>query len=91
MEELIKLIEELNNRKDIHGILLQSPIPEHLDIYEAFKTIDYRKDVDGFSPINIGRLTLNRHTFISCTAHGVIKLLKEYNVNISGANAVNGL
>ena len=88
MEELLKLINELNTRKDIHGILLQSPLPKHLDIYEAFKTIDYRKDVDGFTPINIGRLTLNRYTFISCTAHGIIKLLKEYNINLSGANAV---
>lgn len=88
MEELIKIIQELNKREDIHGILLQSPIPKHLDIYEAFKTIDYRKDVDGFNPVNIGRLTLNRHTFVSCTAHGIIRLLKEYNINISGANAV---
>ena len=88
MEELLVCINELNRRKDIHAILLQSPVPEHLDIYEAFKTIDYRKDVDGFSPINIGRLTLNRQTFISCTAHGIIKLLEEYNVNISGANVV---
>ncbi len=87
-DELFKLIEELNKRDDIHGILLQSPVPEHLDIYEAFKTIDYRKDVDGFSPVNIGRLTLNRQTFISCTAHGIIKLLKEYNIELSGANVV---
>lgn len=88
MEELLKLIRQLNERKDIHGILLQSPLPKNLDIYEAFKTIDYRKDVDGFTPINIGRLALNRHTFISCTAHGIIKLLKEYNINLQGANAV---
>ena len=88
MEELLKLIKELNERNDIHGILLQSPLPKNLDIYEAFKTIDYRKDVDGFTPINIGRLILNKYTFISCTAHGIIKLLKEYNVNLQGANAV---
>ena len=88
IEDLLELIRELNARKDIHGILLQSPLPKHLDIYEAFKEIDYRKDVDGFTPINIGRLTLNRHTFISCTAHGIIKLLKEYNINLQGANVV---
>lgn len=88
MDELLKVIQELNERKDIHGILLQSPIPKPLDIYTAFKTIDYRKDVDGFHPINIGRLVLNRKTFISCTPLGVMKLLKEYNINLKGANVV---
>lgn len=88
MEELINLIESLNKRKDIHGILLQSPAPEHIDIYKAFKTIDYRKDVDGFNPINIGRLTLNRQTFIACTPHGIMKMLEEYNINVEGSNVV---
>lgn len=88
MEELLKVIEDLNERKDIHGILLQSPISKPLDIYTAFETIDFRKDVDGFHPINIGRLTLKRQTFISCTPHGVMKMLEEYNINLSGANVV---
>lgn len=88
MEELLNLIKKLNERKDIHGILLQSPIPKPLDIYTAFETIDFRKDVDGFHPINIGRLALNRQTFISCTPHGVMKLLEEYNINLKGANVV---
>lgn len=88
MKELLKLIETLNNRKDIHGILLQSPVPKHLDIYKAFETIDYRKDVDGFNPINIGRLALNRQTFISCTPYGVMKILEEYNIELKGANVV---
>lgn len=88
MEEILKVIEELNKRKDIHGILLQSPIPKPLDIYTAFETIDFRKDVDGFHPINIGRLTLKRQTFISCTPHGVMKLLEEYNIPLKGANVV---
>lgn len=88
MEELLKVIEDLNEREDIHGILLQSPIPKPLDIYTAFETIDFRKDVDGFHPINIGRLTLKRQTFISCTPHGVMKMLEEYNINLSGANVV---
>lgn len=88
MEELLKLINELNERKDIHGILLQSPIPKELDIYAAFETIDFRKDVDGFHPINVGRLTLNKQTFISCTPHGVMKLLEEYNIDLKGANVV---
>ena len=88
MDELLNLINELNNRKDIHGILLQSPIPKHLDIEKAFETIDYRKDVDGFTAVNVGNLSLNKPTFISCTPHGVIKILEKYNINMEGANAV---
>lgn len=88
MEELLKLIKELNEREDIHGILLQSPVPKHLDIQTAFEAIDYRKDVDGFHPINIGKLTIGRDSFISCTPHGVIKILEEYNIDLKGANAV---
>lgn len=88
MDELLKVIKELNERKDVHGILLQSPIPKPLDIYTAFETIDFRKDVDGFHPVNIGRLALKRQTFISCTPHGVMKLLEEYNINLKGANVV---
>lgn len=87
-EELLDLIETLNKRKDIHGILLQSPVPKHIDIYETFEKIDFRKDVDGFNPINIGRLALNRQTFISCTPYGVIKMLEESNIELKGANAV---
>lgn len=88
MEELLQTIEMLNKREDVHGILLQSPIPKHLDILTAFESIDFRKDVDGFHPINIGRLALNRQTFISCTPHGVMRLLEEYHVEIAGANVV---
>ncbi len=88
MDELLELIRTLNEKKDIHGILLQSPIPKHLDIYKAFQTIDYRKDVDGFHPINIGRLVLNKQTFISCTPYGIIKMLEEYKIQLQGANVV---
>lgn len=88
MEELLKVIEKLNSRDDIHGILLQSPIPNQLDIYTAFETIDFRKDVDGFNPINIGRLALKRYTFISCTPYGVMKLFEQYKINLKGANVV---
>lgn len=87
-EELISLIKELNNREDIHGILLQSPIPDGLDIREAFNTIDYRKDVDGFNPINVGKLSIGEDCFISCTPHGVIKMLEEYNIETEGKRAV---
>ena len=87
-EELIELIKSLNNRKDIHGILLQSPIPKGLDIREAFNTIDYTKDVDGFNPINVGKLSIGEDCFISCTPHGVIKMLEKYNIQTEGKRAV---
>jgi len=87
-EQLLNLINELNERKDVHGILLQSPIPKHLDINEAFRTISPEKDVDGFNPVNVGKLVLGQDTFISCTPFGVIKLLEEYNIPIEGKNAV---
>ena len=87
-EELIDLIKKLNNRKDVYGILLQSPIPEHLNIREAFDTIDYRKDVDGFNPINIGKLAIGEDAFISCTPYGVIKMLEKYNIEIEAKRAV---
>ena len=85
-KELIKLIEKLNQDDNIHGILLQSPIPEHLDINEAFKTINPKKDVDGFNPVNIGKLCLNQDTFVSCTPYGVMKMFEEYNIDLTGKN-----
>ena len=88
MQELISLIKELNNRNDIHGILLQSPIPKNLNINEAFNTIDYRKDVDGFHPINVGKLSIGEDCFISCTPYGVVRMLEEYNIPIEGKNVV---
>ena len=87
-EELINLINTLNERKDINGILLQSPIPSHLNIREAFNTINYKKDVDGFNPINVGKLSIGEDSFISCTPYGVIKMLEEYDIPIEGKRAV---
>lgn len=88
MNELLDIIEDLNKRDDIHGILLQSPIPNHLDIREAFNKIDCKKDVDGFHPINVGKLSIGEDCFISCTPYGVIRMLEEYNIDIEGKNAV---
>lgn len=88
MDELLDLIEKLNNRDDIHGILLQSPIPKNLDINQAFNKISYKKDVDGFHPINVGKLVIGQDSFISCTPFGVIKMLEEYGIEIEGKNAV---
>lgn len=88
MEELLNLINELNDREDVHGILLQSPIPKHLDINLAIKAISPEKDVDGFHPVNVGKLVLGQETFVSCTPFGVIKLLEEYNIEMTGKNVV---
>ena len=88
MDELLSIIDELNNRQDIHGILLQSPIPKHLDINKAFNRINYNKDVDGFNPINVGKLVIGQDTFISCTPFGVMKMFEECGIDIEGKNAV---
>lgn len=88
MQELLELIEKLNNDETIHGILVQSPLPNGLDANEAFRTISPKKDVDGFHPINVGKLSLNQDCFISCTPYGIIKMLESYNIPIEGANAV---
>lgn len=88
MDELKNLIHSLNEKKEIHGILLQSPIPKHLDINEAFRAICPEKDVDGFHPINVGKLCLGQDTFVSCTPYGIVKLLEEYHIPIEGKHVV---
>lgn len=87
-KELIELIEKLNNDKTINGILLQSPIPSNLDINEAFRTISPQKDVDGFNPINVGKLVLNQDTFVSCTPYGIMKMFEEYDIDLTGKNVI---
>ena len=88
MEELLELIDKLNKDNTINGILLQSPIPKHLDINKAFSMILPQKDVDGFNPINVGKLCLGQDTFISCTPNGIMKILEEYEIDIQGKEAV---
>ena len=88
MEVLLDLIEKLNNDETIHGILVQSPLPQGLDANEAFRKISPKKDVDGFNPINVGKLSLNQDCFVSCTPFGIIKMLEAYNIEIEGAHAV---
>lgn len=85
-KELINLIKKLNKDEKIHGILLQSPIPSNLDINEAFRTIDPEKDVDGFNPVNVGKLCLNQDTFVSCTPYGIMRMFEEYNIDLTGKN-----
>lgn len=87
-EELLKLIEKLNKDETVNGILLQSPIPEHLNINEAFKTITYLKDVDGFTPSSVGKLCIGEDTFVSCTPLGVIKMFEDYDIDLKGKDVV---
>ena len=87
-EQLKNLIEKLNKDNTINGILLQSPLPANLDINEAIKKIDYNKDVDGFHPMNIGKLVLGQDTFVSCTPYGIMRLFEEYKIELSGKNVV---
>ena len=83
---LIELLERLNKDNNVHGILLQSPIPAHLDINEAFRTIAPEKDVDGFNPINVGKLSLNQDTFVSCTPYGIMKMFEANDIDLTGKN-----
>ena len=79
--ELLNLIDKLNKQEDINGILLQSPIPDGLDINEAFRKISPEKDVDGFHPVNVGKLVLGQDTFVSCTPYGIMRMFEAYNID----------
>lgn len=87
-EKLIEEINKLNNDEKINGILLQLPLPKHLDEHKALEAISPDKDVDGFHPINVGKLYIGLDTFVPCTPKGIIEILKRYKVPISGKNAV---
>lgn len=86
--QLLSLIEDLNNNTKIHGILVQLPLPKHIDEKIINERIEPSKDVDGFSPINLGKLSLKQPSFIPCTPKGIIKLMKHYDITIEGKNAV---
>jgi methylenetetrahydrofolate dehydrogenase (NADP+)/methenyltetrahydrofolate cyclohydrolase len=86
--ELIGLIEELNRRPEIHGILVQSPLPKHINEPDMVLTIDPAKDVDGFHPINMGKMLLGRPGFLPCTPLGIIRLLEEIGVDPQGKKVV---
>lgn len=84
--EVLNLISNLNERNDINGILLQSPVPKHIDITKCFNKISFKKDVDGFSNISMGNVMLGDFRYASCTPKGIIKLLDYYNVDLKGKN-----
>ena len=88
MDELKGLITELNNRKDVNGILCQLPLPKHLDEKEVINTIDKNKDVDAFHAENVGKIMLNEEGFLPCTPAGVMEMLKYENIEVSGKNCV---
>lgn len=86
--KLMAVVDELNADKQIHGILVQLPLPSHLDEQAVINHIDPRKDVDGFHPINVGNLSLKIDGFVSCTPLGIMKLLERSNIDIVGKNAL---
>lgn len=86
--ELLQLIDKFNNDKSIHGILVQLPLPKHIDEQKVIEAIDYKKDVDGFHPQNIGRLVIGTDCFIPCTPYGIIELLRRTNTETNGKNVV---
>ncbi len=85
--ELLSLINTLNLDSTVDGILVQLPVPKHIDSTRIIEAIDPRKDVDGFHPFNVGRLMAGLDGFVPCTPYGVMKLLEEYNINVRGMNA----
>lgn len=87
-EELLSLIAELNARKDVNGILVQLPLPEHIDEDKVIRAINPKKDVDGFHPQSVGALCIGQPGFVSCTPAGIIQLLKRTGVEIAGKECV---
>ena len=87
-EELLNIIKELNGRSDVNGILVQLPLPKHIDEDKVIETIDAKKDVDGFHPMSVGALSIGKKGFISCTPYGIIELLKRSDIEISGKECV---
>lgn len=87
-KEIFDLIDTLNNDKNVHGILVQLPVPKHINEQKVLERIDYKKDVDGIHAMNIGNLVLGRDTIYSCTPLGCIKMIKSQGIDIAGKNAV---
>jgi methylenetetrahydrofolate dehydrogenase (NADP+)/methenyltetrahydrofolate cyclohydrolase len=86
--DLLRLVEDLNNRDEVDGILVQLPLPPQIDEKEILETINPEKDVDGFHPINVGRLSQGQKSLVPCTPAGVIEILKRSGIDIAGAHAV---
>ncbi|MBO7316267.1 MAG: bifunctional methylenetetrahydrofolate dehydrogenase/methenyltetrahydrofolate cyclohydrolase FolD [Paludibacteraceae bacterium] len=87
-EELLQTVEKLNNDDEIDGFIVQLPLPKHISEQKIIEAIDYRKDVDGFHPINVGRSSIGLTSFVSATPAGILELLKRYNIETSGKHCV---
>lgn len=87
-EELLSLVKELNEKKDINGILVQLPLPKHLDDKAVIEAINPLKDVDAFHAVNVGKIMLGEYDFLPCTPAGVMEMLHYYNIEVSGKNCV---
>lgn len=87
-EQLLAEVEKLNNDADIDGFIVQLPLPKHINEEKVIEAIDYRKDVDGFHPINVGRTSIGLPSFVSATPAGIIELLKRYEIETSGKHCV---
>ncbi len=88
MEDLLKLIDSLNNRDDIHGILCQLPLPKHLDEKAVINAISPEKDVDAFHPVNVGGIMIGDYKFLPCTPAGVMEMLRRSNIDVAGKHCV---
>ena len=87
-EELLAKVEELNNDADVDGFIVQLPLPKHIDEQKITEAIDYRKDVDGFHPVNAGRLSIGLPCFLSATPNGIMELLRRYDIDTKGKRCV---
>lgn len=87
-EELLELIDKLNNKSDISGILVQLPVPKHIDEKTIINAINPQKDVDAFHPINVGKIMVGNYDFVPCTPAGVMELIKESGIDIEGKECV---
>lgn len=87
-EELLSCVDRLNQNEDVDGFIVQLPLPKHIDEQKIIEAIDYRKDVDGFHPINVGRMAIGLPCFVSATPLGIITLLKRYKIETSGKKCV---
>lgn len=87
-EELLQVVYQLNEDKTVHGILVQLPLPRHINEQRVLRAIDYEKDVDGFHPMNMGNFLLGNEGALPCTPLGIMTLLKEYEIEIEGKNAL---
>lgn len=87
-EELLACVDRLNKDADIDGFIVQLPLPDHISEIKVTEAIDYRKDVDGFHPVNVGRMSLGMPCFLSATPSGILELLKRYNIETKGKHCV---